>query len=264
MLTAVIDPGAKKFLQLLGKAREDDDDEEVQRLEGFRSDLANYVKAYDFLSQIVPYGVEMEQRVIYYRFLAKRLRDEQSGVKVRVADITLSRYKIDTLGSQTLDLAKGEATPLTPLVEMGTAQARERDLAQWDEIIAAINSLFADSGLSADDAVQQLELTLRKTKENTDLVAKAKANSDQDFNSDPGVVSAFLSTVIDMAQNNADFTTALLKDQNHHSLAVLLEVLGYRKYLATVDYAFPDDAISVEIAPDSPHAKAKTEEGTRA
>ena len=264
MLAGAIDPGAKRFVAALRQAREDEDDEEVQRLEGFRSDLSNYVKAYDFLSQIVPYGVEMEQRAIYYRLLAKRLRDEQSGVKVRVADIALSRYKIENKGSQSLDLAKGEATPLTPLAEMGTAQARERDQAQWDEIIDAINSLFADSGLSADDAVHQLELTLRKTKENTDLVAKAKANSDQDFNSDPGVVAAFLTTVIDMAQNNADFTTALLQDQNHHSLSVLLEMLGYRKYLATVDYSFPSDLISVEIDAHAGHSQSKPEEEVRA
>ncbi|WP_454932059.1 type I restriction endonuclease subunit R [Actinomyces oricola] len=247
LLAAAIDPGVQRFTDALDRAREHEDDEEAQRLEGFRSDLSNYVKAYDFLSQIVPYGVEMEQRAIYYRLLAKRLRDEQSGVKVRMADIALSRFKIDNKGSQTLDLAKGEITPLTPLAEMGTAQARERHQAQWDEIIDAINSLFVDSGLTADDAVQQLELTLRKTKENTDLVAKAKANSDQDFNSDPGVVEAFLTTVIDMAQSNAEFTTALLKNQNHHSLSALLEMLGYREYLAAVDIVYPKQTIEVEI-----------------
>lgn len=109
-----------------------------------------------------------------------------------------------------------------------------------------------------------LELTLRKTKENTDLVAKAQANSDQDFNSDPGVVAAFLTTVIDMAQNNADFTTALLKDQNRHSLSALLEMLGYRKYLATVDYSFPSDSISVEIDAHAGHSQSKPEEEVRA
>ncbi|GAB3707406.1 type I restriction endonuclease subunit R [Mariniluteicoccus flavus] len=247
LLAAAIDPGAKRFTAALDSARGDKGDEEVQLLEGFRSDLSNYVKAYDFLSQIVPYGVEMEQRAIYYRLLAKRLRDEQSGVKVRVTDLALSRFKLTDTGSQALDLAKGQVTPLTPLAEMGTAQARERDQAGWDEIIDAINSLFADSGLTPDDAVQQLELTLRKTKENANLVAKAKANSDQDFNSDPGVVEAFLSTVIDMAQSSADFTTALLKDQNHQSLSGLLEMLGYRKYLVSVDYSFPGDAETVEV-----------------
>ena len=184
LLTAAIDPGVQRFTAALDQAREDGDGEEVQRLEGFRSDLSNYVKAYDFLSQIVPYGVEMEQRAIYYRLLAKRLRDEQSGVKVRVADIALSRYRIDNRGSQKIDLARVRRRH-DPAGEMGTAQARERDQARWDEIIDAINSLFADSGHTADDAVQQLELTLRKTRQNTDLVAKARANTDQDFNSDP-------------------------------------------------------------------------------
>jgi type I restriction enzyme R subunit len=234
-LTAAIDPAIKRFSALRAQACEVGDDQEVESLDIFRSDLSNYVKAYDFLSQIVPYGVEMEQRAIFYRFLAKRLHNEQSGVKVKVADLELTRYKIEERGKQNLELAKGNATPLTPLVDMGTAEARERDLARWDEIIDAINSIFADSGLSADDAVHQLELTLRKTKENTGLVERAKANSDEDFNSDPSVVAAFLSTVIDMAQNNADFTNTLLRNHNRGSLSALLEMLGYRKYLADVD-----------------------------
>ena len=106
---------------------------------------------------------------------------------------------------------------------------------------------FFDAEKKGAVCVQQLELTLRKTKENADLVAKAKANSDQNFNSDPGVVEAFLTTVIDMAQSNADFTTALLKDQNHHSLSALLEMLGYREYLAAVDFVYPNQTIEVEI-----------------
>lgn len=129
-LTAAIDPAAKRFTALTANAREDGNDLEVQSLEIFRYDLASYVKAYDFLSQIVPYGIEMEQRAIYYRFLAKRLHNEQSGVKVKVADLDLTHYKIEDMGKQKLDLAKSEATPLTPLAEMGTAEARERDLAQ--------------------------------------------------------------------------------------------------------------------------------------
>ena len=231
-LTSAIEPAAKRFAKAVADAADDGDDEQVQRLYSFRSDLSNYVKAYDFLSQIVPYDVDMERRSMYYRLLAKRLRDEESGIKVKVTDIDLARYKIENKGAKSLDLARGEATPLTPLAEMGTAEARERQSVQWSEIIDAINGLFADSGLTGDDAVQQLELTLRKTKENPGLVAKAKANTDQDFNTDPGVVSAFLATVIDMAQNNAQFTTALLKDQNHGSLAALLEMLGFRTYLA--------------------------------
>ena len=247
-LTAAVDPAAKRFTALLAEARENANDEEIQALQGFRSDLVNYVKAYDFLSQIVPYGLEMEQRSIYYRFLAQRLRDEQAGVRVRVDNLALSRYRIENQGAQRLNLATGEATPLATLKELGTALARERDHARWDEIIEAINSLFADSGLSADDAVDQLDLTLRKTKENADLVAKAKANTDQDFHSDPGVVEAFLEVVIDMAQSNADFTSALLRDQNKVSLARFLQVLGYRDYLAS-DVALPQGRTGLEVEP---------------
>ena len=72
-------------------------------------------------------------------------------------------------------------------------------------------------------------------------------------------MQAFLSTVIDMAQNNAEFTDALLRNQNHDSLSVLLAMLGFRKYLAA-DYAFPDESLHVEVDAGAAHAAKKQEE----
>lgn len=97
---------------------------------------------------------------------------------------------------------------------MGTAEARGRDQGHWSEIIDAINSLFADSGLSADDVVPEIEGALRDAKKDEHLVAKAKANSDAGFNSDCSVVEGVLSKFIDRREKSEEITNALLRGQN--------------------------------------------------
>ena len=249
-VVGAVDPGTERFSTLMREARDADDEEARLRLEAFRSNLSNYTKAYDFLSQIIPYDLEMESRSIYYRLLAKRLRDQNESIIVEIGSVALAKYRVEKTGTQSLNLSKGEATPLTPLAEMGTAEARERDTAHWSEIIDAINSLFADSGLSADDVVPEIESVLRDAKRDERLVAKAKANSDADFNADGTVVNEVLSKFIDRREKSEEIIAALLKGQNMTTFSNLLAMLGFREYLATVDYQFPEN-VEVELTPEN-------------
>lgn len=231
-LTAALDPGDKRFHTLMAEAVNNHNDELRRELEGFRSDLSNYVKAYDFLSQIIPYGIEMESRAIYYRLLARRLADDHAGIEVSVDNLVLTKFKVEKKSKVTLKLSDGEATPLSPLSEMGTVEARERDEAQWSEIIDLINALFAGSNLTADDALPELENFLRDAKKDQTLVAKARANSDADFNNDATVTTTMLAKLIDRKELNEEMITALLTGQNMDNFRELLTALNFRKYLA--------------------------------
>lgn len=231
-LTAAISPAVHAFTDARISARESEDGEELQRLDGFRSDVGNYVKAYDFLSQMVPYGVEMEKRSIYYRALNQVLGSDTSDIDLNVAHIQMTHYRLAKSGEQNLDLRKGEPTPLTPLTEMGTGAVREPENALWSEILDAINALFADSGLSQDDAIQQLEQTLRTVKTDTELVARAKSNTDADFNGDPSTMNAFIDAVLQGAKNSELFTDAVLRHQNAKTLVDLFRLISLRSYVA--------------------------------
>lgn len=79
----------------------------------------------------------MENRSIYYHLLAKSLKDERASVVVEIDHITLAKYKVEKKATKMLNLSTGEATPLTPLAEMGTAASRERDMAHGSELINA-------------------------------------------------------------------------------------------------------------------------------
>lgn len=231
-LNAAVDPGVERFQNLMNDAIEKGDEQERLELEGFRSDLMNYVKAYDFLSQIIPYGVEAESRAIYYRLLSKKLAEDHPGITVDIDNLVLSKFKVKKKGKVQLKLT-GDPTPLSPLSEMGTAEARERDQVRWAEIIDLINEIFAESGLTADDAVPQLEDFLRSAKKSINLVAKAKANSDADFNSDSSVMSDMLTMLLDRHAKSETFVNALLKGQNMAGFQNLMAMLGLREYLAS-------------------------------
>jgi type I restriction enzyme, R subunit len=232
MLTGAISPTVHAYTDARNAARNDDNQEELQRLEVFRSDVGNYVKAYDFLSQMVAYGTEMEKRSIFYRALNQALTSDTSDIDINVSHIQMTHYRLTKREERPIDLAKGKPTPLTPLVEMGTNNAREPEGAQWSEILDAINSLFADSGLSDVDAIQQLEQTLRTVKSDAQLVARAKANTDADFNSDPSTMNSFIDAVLQGSKTNEIFTDAVLRDQNARTLVDLFRLIGLRSYLA--------------------------------
>lgn len=120
---------------------------------------------------------------------------------------------------------------------VGSAELHDPNNVHWNEIVDAINELFAGTTLSETDRIAQFDLVLRKTKENAQLVESAKANSDADFHNDSSVVEGFIDGVLTIQNANQEFTDAILKNQSIASLIKLLQLIGYRSYLAGDDAA---------------------------
>lgn len=232
-LAGVLSTAVDRFNKALTEAEQADDKERLEQLAQFRSDLANYCKAYAFLSQIVDYeDTQLEKRYLFYKALAQYLHMQGTGVQVNLDGIVLTHHKLTEQDDTKLDLAIGEPTPLTPMTMVGSAELHDPTNAHWMEIIDAINELFAGTSLSEADRIAQFDLVLRKTKENARLVDSAKANSDADFHNDTTVVQGFVDGVLDLQNANQEFTDAILKDQSLASLVKLLQLIGYRSYLA--------------------------------
>ncbi len=235
-LAAAVSPSWHRYADAVAIARHDDDREQLERLEQFRSDLGAYVKAYDFLSQIVDYGdTTLEKRAIFYRALAQMITVDPSVIEVDLSSIVMTHLRTSTAGETVIDLERGEATPLTPLLAVGTAQLRDVEKVLWDEVLEAINTLFATTDLSPEDQLVQLDVTLRKAKADPDLVNPARHNTDEDFYADPSVIEAFLAAVIASHAASADYTDAMLKNQNRGTVLHFLRTIGLRDYLAADD-----------------------------
>lgn len=221
------------FHHALAEAQHAQDKERLNELAQFRSDLDNYCKAYAFLSQIIDYDdTTMEKRYLFYRALGQYLHMEGTGVEINLNSVGLTHHKLTKQQDTNLNLAGGAPTPLTPMTMVGSVELHDPKNAHWNQIIDAINELFAGTSLSEADRIAQFDLVLRKTKENTTLVDSAKANSDADFHRDNHVVQVFVDSVLDVQHANTEFTDAILKDQSSESLVKLLQLIGYRRYLA--------------------------------
>lgn len=235
LLSGAVSPAWHAFNDAVAKAKKAKDDEELERLAMFRFDLDAYVHAYEFLSQIFDFeDPELEKRNIYYKALSDALNSATNPDRetVDLPGIVMTHYKVKKGEPKKLDLGTGEASPLAPLIGVGSAELHDPENAQWSEILDAINELFAGTNLTERDLIVQLDNVLRTTKNNAALVETAQNNNNDDFYQDLEVIKEFLSAVLLGHEANAEFTDTLLKNQDHASLVKLLQRLGFREYLA--------------------------------
>jgi len=79
-LTKWITPAKDRFQVQLDAALSAGSATEIETLQLFRSDVAAYVRAYDFLSQIIDLGdTGLEKRALFYRLLIPVLADNNLG-----------------------------------------------------------------------------------------------------------------------------------------------------------------------------------------
>jgi type I restriction enzyme R subunit len=229
----VISKPAARFAQARSAAEHAGDTEELERLAQFRSDLANYCKAYTFLSQIVDYGQpDLEKRYIFYKALGAVLSMEGIDVDVNLGGINLTHHRISAGPAAKLDLETGEPTPLTGMLTVGSAELHNPNNVGWAEIIDAINTLFDGSGLSESDRIAHLDLVFRKARAVEVLVDGARHNSDADFYQDAGVLNSFVDAVLAVQDSNAEFTDTMLADANRAFLLAFLRAARFREFLA--------------------------------
>ncbi|MAL95615.1 MAG: restriction endonuclease subunit R [Haliea sp.] len=134
---------AQTELEEAGKARD--------TLDLFRKNLQSFVRAYEFLSQIVHYDdAELEQLCVYARHLHPLLRvDRLDEAKVDVSELSLTHYRLTKRAEQQLRLAEeeGEHT-LKSIQDVGTGKPHDPEKARLSEIIERLNDLF---GAEVDD-----------------------------------------------------------------------------------------------------------------
>ncbi|MCR9186630.1 MAG: DEAD/DEAH box helicase family protein [Halieaceae bacterium] len=114
-------------------------------LDLFRKNLQSYVRAYEFLSQIVHYDDrELEQLCVYAKHLHPLLRvDRVEGEPVDVAELALTHYRLTKRAEQQLRLADEETEHgLKSIQDVGTGKPHDPEKARLSEIIGRLNDLF--------------------------------------------------------------------------------------------------------------------------
>lgn len=200
------------------------DDLELGRLEDFRSTVNAFVRAYDFLSQILNYGdIDIEKWAIFLRVYRGVIeREEALPPVINTDDIILTHYRLRKLEAQNLGLTAGQSGELTGLTESGSAQPREVKYGLLQEVINKINQLFAGTGIDEVDGVSVTETIMRHIVDNEKIQAEVMANTAIDFETSRTIVGGLEDVIYSSGIGHNDAIKALLQ---MHDLSPLVQVL---------------------------------------
>lgn len=172
-------------------AEESGDEAEKALLEEFRNTAGAYVRAYDFLSQMVNYqDTEVERWAIFLRLYVRLIQREQTAGPQIADDIVLTHYRLKKLGEAGIALKTGEGGGLDGLAGAGSGSAQETKYGPLSAVIDKINDLFAGTGISETDQLNAFESIMRHAVENPTLQAQAMANTETDFSLSPDIEGA--------------------------------------------------------------------------
>jgi type I restriction enzyme R subunit len=204
------------------------DDLETARLEEFRGTVNAFVRAYDFLSQILDYGdTDIEKWAIFLR-VYRRVIERADGYTptIDTDDIVLTHYRLRKLDAQNLGLTPGSPGELTGITAAGSSQPREAKYGLLQEVIDKINDLFAGTGIDEVDGVSVTETIMRHVVENQKIQAEAMANTAIDFETSPTIVSELEDVIYASGTGHNDAVNALLNLKNLGPLVDVLVSMG--------------------------------------
>ena len=113
-LSGWVAPAKSRFNTRYNSAVAGGDKAAQDQLDLFRKDLGSFVRAYDFLSQIVDFAdTDLEKRSIYYKHLLPVLRVNEAKVALDLSGVVLAKYALKDKGRAQLQLS-GEGELLKP------------------------------------------------------------------------------------------------------------------------------------------------------
>ncbi len=135
------------------KHQETEAGEALDGLDLFRKNLQSFVRAYEFLSQIVEYeDRELEQLCVFAKHLYPLLRiDRLDDEEIDVSELALTHYRLTKRAEHELVLGEPQQEyGLKPLSEVGSGTAHDPEKKLLSEIIEALNEIFGADVSDAD------------------------------------------------------------------------------------------------------------------
>ncbi len=209
-------------------AVDSEDELEKGRLEEFRGTVSSFVRAYDFLSQIMDYGdTDVEKWAIFLRVYRRVIeRDESDASAINTDDIVLTHYRLRKLDAQNLGLTPGKPGELSGITAAGSSQPREAKYGLLQDVIDRINGLFAGTDVDEINGVSAAETILRHVVDNPKIQAEAMANTPIDFETSPTIVSELEDVMYASAAGHSNAMKALLQKSDFGAIVKVLVAMG--------------------------------------
>ncbi|MDR0594996.1 MAG: DEAD/DEAH box helicase family protein, partial [Bifidobacteriaceae bacterium] len=188
-LYGMVKTSRDRFYDRLHAARVGDDDLEKQTLADFRATINNFVRAYDFLSQIINYeNLDIEKWSVFFKVYRGAIRDDEPRDEVDTSGLVMTHYKLIRASEGGLKLSAGQQGQLSGVTAVGSGGVRATKYGLLEEVLQRINDLFAGSALDEVDRANAFLSISNHAINSSRLQAEAMANSESDFASSPSII----------------------------------------------------------------------------
>ncbi len=224
-----IAPAVDRYRELRRRAVEENNKKEKEALDIFVKDLGTFVRAYDFLSQIIDYNdTALEKHSIFFRYLIPWLREEKGGDAVDLSEIQMTHYKLRKKDAQEIKLGDDDENKLNSLTGAGGREARDPVMVAMREIVTQMNDLF-EGELTEADYIGFTTYLSEKMMESEVLAKQAAANTKEQFATSPDLKRAMKEAAVAGVDNHQEMVNQVLNDERKTDK--LLEMLAELVYL---------------------------------
>jgi len=153
--------------------------EGLDQLDLFKKNLTSFVRAYEFLSQIISYeDRELEQLCVFAKHLSPLLRiDRLDDDDIDVSELALTHYRLTKRNEQQLKLSEeSEEYALKPLSDVGSGKAHDPEKKRLSEIIETLNDLFG-SEVNDEDQLHFAQGVADRIRRDDSVMAQVNSHS---------------------------------------------------------------------------------------
>lgn len=225
------DKGLKRAEQELKEAGTTRDE-----LDLFRKNLQSFVRAYEFLSQIVTFDdPELEQLCVYARHLVPLLRTDRllEEESIDVSELELTHYRLTKREEKRLRLEEADGDyGLTPVSDVGSGKPFDPEKQRLAEIIDRLNDLYG-AEVSDDDKLHFANGIADRIERDESVMAQVR-NHSQDQVMHGLFPKKVTDAVLDALSDHEKLSMPLLEDEatGRQFALLILKLLAGREVRA--------------------------------
>ncbi len=222
-LAAIITPVAQRIIAEEKRATDTNDTRQKEFLAQFRKDMQSFVRAYEFLAQIVDYGsTDHEKHNIFYRCLLPYINRRTEHDEIDLSKVVMTHFHVHR--QETRDLPLAEGASIYPLSEVGSGALHEPEQVYLSEIIQRLNTVF-EGELTDADIVSYTTHIRDKMLESEVVRQQARANTQEHLLLSPDFERELQNVIIAAMANHMSMSKQLLG--NEEKMAYFRRVIAH-------------------------------------
>lgn len=211
-VSAATAPAVDRFAKRWFEAVTDADQAAQEELQLFKSDVAAFIKFYDFISQARNLeDTDLPRRHYFFRRIYPQLSTATLVEPVDVSTVSLMDYTITAGEAVKLNLTAGAG--LDPITAIGSGAVHEKHRTKLQEIIDKLNERFGDKYGDGTPALVMGQV-IGRLAQDPDLIHQAEVNTPEQFAESPVLPKAFTKAVVGVRDETPAFMDDLLGDSN--------------------------------------------------